>query len=268
MKKVMVAFLFCTVTASQPAIAAVRRTPIDDKPPQLAIARASTDNAHVLADLLAITPVIPRDLLRDYELEMAAIARRLSMDLEAISNAVGTGRITREQGEYVSGELYQVARMQFQVFSALHGSLEEDLAQTPTVPTDSSPVAAGEIVLVTIPFSSLQLSPSLVEFLRLTPTQVRSIRRLLDQEQPTTEPLVHELQIISPELNGATQERTNRENEESAQRLAARQARLLKQRVRANSRLQQRINKVLDPRQWKKLNYFRRAREATVSEGS
>ena len=59
MKKVMVAFLFCTVTASQPAIAAVRRTLIDDKPPQLAIARASADNAHVLADLLAITPVIP-----------------------------------------------------------------------------------------------------------------------------------------------------------------------------------------------------------------
>jgi hypothetical protein len=268
MKKVMVAFLFCTVTASQPAIATERRALIDDKPPQLAIARASTDNAHVLADLLAITPVIPRDLLRDYELEMAAIARRLSMDLEAISNAVGTGRITREQGEYVSGELYQVARMQFQVFSALHASLEEDLAQTPTVPTDPSPVAAGDIVLVTIPFSSLQLNPSLVEFLRLTPTQVRSIRRLMDQERPTTEPLMHELQIISPQLNNATQERTNSENEESAQRLAARQARLLKQLVRANSRLQQRINNVLDRRQRKKLNYFRRASEATVSEGN
>ena len=180
--------------------------PIDDKPPQLASARASADNAHVLADLLPITPVIPRgprDLLRDYELEMASIAGRLSMDLEATSNAVGTGRINREQGEYVSGELYQVARMQFQVFSALHGSLEEDLAQTPTVPTDSSPVAPCGIVLVTIPFSSLQLSPSLVEFLRLTPTQVRSIRRLMDQERPTTEPLMHELQIISPELNDA-----------------------------------------------------------------
>jgi hypothetical protein len=137
------------------------RTPIDDKPPQLAIARASADNAQILADLLAITPVIPRgprDLLRDYELEMASIAGRLSMDLEAISNAMGRGRITREQGEYVSGELYQVAKMQFQVFGALRGSLEEDLAQTPTVPTDSGPVAAGEIVLVAIPFSSLQLS--------------------------------------------------------------------------------------------------------------
>jgi hypothetical protein len=62
--------------------------------------------------------------------------------------------------------------------------------------------------LVTIPFSSLQLNPSLVEFLRLTPTQVRSIRRLMDQERPTTELLVHELQIISPELNDATQEGT------------------------------------------------------------
>jgi hypothetical protein len=90
----------------------------------------------------------------------------------------------------------------------------------------------------------------------------------MDQERPTTEPLMHELQIISPELNNATQERTNSEHKESAQRLAARQARLLKQLVRANSRLQQRINNVLDPRQRKKLNYFRRASEATVSEGN
>jgi Spy/CpxP family protein refolding chaperone len=207
-------------------------------------------------------------LLRDYELEMASIAGRLSMVLEAISNAVGRGRITREQGEYVSGELYQIAMMQFQIFSALHAVLERDLAQTPAMPTGSVPFPAGKMVLVTIPFSSLQLSPSLVEYLRLTPTQVRSIQRLMDEERPTTEPLMHELRIISAEFNDATQKRPNRENEASAQTLAASQARLLKQLVRANSRLQQRIKNVLDPRQRKKLDYLRQASEVTVSEGN
>jgi Spy/CpxP family protein refolding chaperone len=179
----------------------------------------------------------------------------------------GTGRVSREQGEYVSGELYQIAMMQFQVFSALHAMLEQDLAQTPALPTGSTPLPAGEMVLVTIPFSSLQLSPSLVEYLRLTPTQVRSIQRLMDQERPTTEPLMNELRIIRAELSD-TQQKPNSENEESAQRLAARQARLLKHLVKANSRLQQRINNVLDPRQRKKLDYFRRVSEVTVSEGN
>jgi Spy/CpxP family protein refolding chaperone len=268
--KVILAFLLCTVTASQSAISAVRRTPVDDEPPHVVMEHVSADDAHVLADLLAISPVIPRgprDLLRDYELEMASIAGRLSIDLEAISNAMGTGRVSREQGEYVSGELYQIAMMQFQVFSALHAMLEQDLAQTPALPTGSTPLPAGEMVLVTIPFSSLQLSPSLVEYLRLTPTQVRSIQRLMDQERPTTEPLMHELRIIRAELSD-TQQKPNSENEESAQRLAARQARLLKHLVKANSRLQQRINNVLDPRQRKKLDYFRRVSEVTVSEGN
>jgi Spy/CpxP family protein refolding chaperone len=90
----------------------------------------------------------------------------------------------------------------------------------------------------------------------------------MDQERPTTEPLMHELRIISAELSYVTQKKPNGENEASAQRLAARQAHLIKQLVRANLRLQQRISNVLDPRQRKKLDYFRRASEVTVSEGN
>ena len=111
------------VTASQPAFTAVRSKLPDDEPPYVALVGTSADNARLLADLVAIPPVSPRgprDLLRDYELEMASIAERLSMDLRVISNAVGTGQITKEQGEYVIGERDQVAMMQFQLFSALH----------------------------------------------------------------------------------------------------------------------------------------------------
>jgi hypothetical protein len=147
-----------------------------------------------------ITPVVPRgpgDALRGYELEMASIAGRLSMNLGTISNAVGTGQITREQGEYVSGELYQVAMMQLQLFSALHAMLEADMARTSAVRTDPTISSTGDLVLIAMPFSSLRLSPSLVEYLGLTPTQVRSIQRLMDRERATTEPLMHELRTIS-----------------------------------------------------------------------
>jgi len=181
---------------------------------------------------------------------------------------VGTGQITREQGEYVSGERYQVAMMQFQLFSALHAMLEADIARTPAVRTDSTPSAAGEMVVVAMPLSSLRLNPSLVEYLGLTSTQVSSIQRLMDQARPATEQLMHELRTINGALRAAIQQRQNNENEEAAQRLAARQARLLKQLIKANLRLQQRINDVLDPRQRKKLDSFRRTSEVTAREGN
>jgi Spy/CpxP family protein refolding chaperone len=268
---VTVAFLLCIITASQPAFTAVQRKHTDDELPHVTIAPASTDDADVLANLVANTPVIPRDprdLLRDYELEMASIAAQLSMDLGVISNAVGTGQITREQGEYVVGERYQVAMMQFQLFGALHAMLEADIARTPAVPTDPTPSSAGDLVLIAMPFSSLQLSPLLVEYLGLTPTQAKAIQKSMDRERPTTEPLMDELRTASAELGVAIQQSQNNENEGTAQRLAAKQARLLKQLMSANSRLQRRINDVLDPQQRRKLDSFKRTSEVTVVEGN
>src|ERR1700688_3013019 len=267
------AVLICIVTVSKPAFSAVQRKPADHEPPRVTIARASSDNAHTPAYLLETDPVVPRgprDVLRDYELEMASIAGRLSVDLGAISNAVRTGQITRERREYFGGQLYDVAMMQFQLFSALHAMLEADIARTPPVRTDPTPSSAGELVMVAMPFSSVQLSPALVEYLGLTPTKVRSIQRLMDRERPTTEPLMHELRTISGELSAAIQQSQNNENQGTPQRqkLAATQARLLKQLIRANSHLQRRINDVLDRQQRKKLDSFRRTSEVTVGQGN
>ena len=70
------------------------------------------------------------------------------------------------------------------------------------------------MLLVAMPFSSLQLSPSLVEYLGLTPTQAGSIQKLMDQERPTTEPLMHELRTISEELGVAIQQSQIKEMKE------------------------------------------------------
>jgi hypothetical protein len=268
--KVIVALLFSIVTAFQPAFPAAPSKIHDDEPPHVAIVGASPANAHVLADIVAVPPVIPRgprDLLHDYELEMASIAARLSMDLGVISNAVEKGQFTREQGEYGGGERYQVAMMQFQLFSALHAMLEADIARTPAAPTEPTS-SAGEMVLVAMPFSSLQLSPSLVEYLGLNPTQVRSIQRLMDEERPKTEPLMLKLRTVSAEMAVAIEQSQSNDNEGAAQKLAATQARLLKRLMMANSRLQRRIDKVLDQQQRKKLDAFKRTGEVTVGEGN
>jgi hypothetical protein len=259
------------VTASHPAFTAVKRELPDDEPPHVSMAGASAENAHVLPDLVAAPPVIPlgpRDLLRDYGLAMASMAARLSMDLAVILNAVGTGQITGEQGEFASGKRYQVAIMQFQLLGALHTVLEEDIARTPAVPTERTPSHSGETVLVAMPFSSLQLNPSLVEYLGLNATQVRSIQGLMDQERPKTEVLMLELRTVSADLGVAIRQSQNNDNEGAAQKLAVTQAWLLKQLMRANLRLQRRIDEVLDPLQRKKLDAFKRTGDVTVGEGN
>jgi hypothetical protein len=269
--KIIVAFMLNIVTVSQPAFSAVPRKLPDDEPPHVAIVVASPENAHVQAHLVAISPVIPRgphDVLRDYELEMASIAERLSIDLGAISNAVGAGQITREQGEYVSGERYQVATMQFQLFSALHAMLESDIARTPAAPEPPAPSLSADMVVVAMPFSSLQLNPSLIEYLGLNPTQVRSIQRLMDRERPKTEPLMLELRTITAELGVAVRQSQSNDNEGVAQSLAATQTRLLEQLMKANSRLQRRIDDLLDPQQRKRLDAFKRTGEVRVGEGN
>jgi Spy/CpxP family protein refolding chaperone len=149
-----------------------------------------------------------------------------------------------------------------------HVSADLLVAPTPAVPTDPTPCSAGDIVVVAMPFSSLQLSPSLVEYLSLTRTQANAIQRFMDRERSTTEPLMDELRTISAELRVAIQQSRNTENEGTAQALAARQARVLKQLMKANSRLQQRINDVLDPQQRKKLDFFKRTSEVTAVDGN
>jgi hypothetical protein len=224
--QVIVAFIVCIVTASQPAFTAVPSKPADDSPSPGAMARVSADDAHVLEEILAITPTVPlgpHDLLRGYESEMGSIAERLSTELGAITNAVGMGQISREQGEYVSGERYRVAMMQFQLFSALHAILEADIARTPAARTDSTRSPAGEMVVVAPPFSSFQLTPSLVEYLGLTATQVRAIQGFIEQARPTTQRLMLELQTIDGE-RAASQQRQNNDNEGAPQRLAATQS--------------------------------------------
>ncbi len=50
------------------------------------------------------------------------------------------------------------------------------IARTPTVPTDPTPSSTGDVVVVAMPFSSLQLRPTLVEYLSLTRTQAKAIQ--------------------------------------------------------------------------------------------
>ena len=142
------------------------------------------------------------------------------------------------------------------------------VAPTPAVPTDPTPSSTGDMVVIAMPFSSLQISPTLVEYLSLTRTQAKAIQSLMDRERQTTEPLMDELRTVSAGLGVAIRQNQSNDNEGVAQSLAATQARLLKQLMRANSRLQRRIDDVLGPQQRKKLDALRHKAEVSVVHGS
>lgn len=104
-------------------------------PPQAFANTSQTDE--VIEGLLAIQPAIPLgpvDVLKSYENAMAMIAQKLSTELTSISQAHQANQITGDHAEYLIQNRYQVAMMQWDVLSALHDSLEEDIARAAKLP--------------------------------------------------------------------------------------------------------------------------------------
>jgi len=133
MRSLVSALLSLAVMAGT-SLAQMARKGADVGPPPLekALASAKAPNNAQLAELIAVTPELPLgppDVLKEYERGMALIAQGMSADVVNISRAQQTNQITREQAEYLIGERYQIAMMQYQVLGALHEGLERDVAQ-------------------------------------------------------------------------------------------------------------------------------------------
>ncbi len=111
----------------------------------------ASDSDEVIAHLFVSQPAIPLgpvDVLRAYEDGMTLIAQRLSAELTSISQANRANRITRDEADYLIQDRYQVAMMQREVLSALHDSLQHDLAQAakqPDRPSQSDTAAAVQL---------------------------------------------------------------------------------------------------------------------------
>jgi len=101
-------------------------------PPQVLL-KANSPADETLREILAITPDLPRgpqELLQEYRNQMTLVSQALSADLSVISQAVQSGQIKRADAEYLIQQRYQLALMQYEVFSALHDSLEYEAIQT------------------------------------------------------------------------------------------------------------------------------------------
>jgi len=197
-----------------------------------------------------VQPVEQQEQSEDYEGAMIAITQRFSAALAAIADAVQEGEITSEQGKERSADLCQLMHLQFELLSLWRQIEQEDLARIPDAPANPAPTQDTEIVMVAPPFSSLQLNPSLAEYLGLTPSQVAAMEQVMAREHESLRPLKTQLSITSGKLLAIG---GNAMNEKEVRSLARAEADLLVKLIVANARLQSKIYGVLTPNQQKKL---------------
>jgi hypothetical protein len=69
--------------------------------------------------------------------------------------------------------------MQFELLSLWRGIEEQDSGRIPDVEAKPDSTQESEVVMVALPFSSLQLNPSLVSDLSLTSSQVEAIQQVM-----------------------------------------------------------------------------------------
>jgi len=241
----------------------------DAPPPQIKVAPTSAHLPSALATMLTANPATPRgpnDLLRDYETQMDAVSRRFSNELGAISQAVQYGRLSREQAEETTSERYQVAMMQFQLLSALHAMLEREIDRDEAAQHGMKASQQGDSVMVALPFSSLQLNPSLIQYLQLTQTQAVAIEELMVTERRNLEPIMAEIKTASQRLLWLNRDHVDgKDPEEEVHAVAASQAAALSKLIVANSHMHARIYQLLNGEQRRKLDKLERTDDLWTS---
>ena len=198
----------------------------------------------------------------DYEGAMMAITQKFSATLAAIAEAVQQGKINSKQGKEMSAEQYQLTQMQFELLSLWREIEQEDAAPIPDAPAEPVPTQDSEIVMVALPFSSLQLNPSLSEYLSLTPSQVTGIEQVMVRERQSLQPLMTELRITREKLLAIGSDRMN---EKEIKSLAQAEAALLAKLIVANARMRSKIYRILSPDQQKKLGDLERTQGSSAA---
>ena len=211
----------------------------------------------------AVVPNDPKQVLQDYDSLMIALTQKFSATLATIAEAVKRGEVSGEQAREMSAEQYQVTHMQFELLSLWRGIEEQDSAKSPDVEAKPDSTQQSEVVMVALPFSSLQLNPSLATYLGLTSSQVEAIQQVMMREQHSLEPLMKTLRTTREKLLAIGTEHVN---EKQVKALADSEASLLARLIVANARMQSQIYNILSPEQQKKLRDLERPQSTVTSD--
>ena len=206
----------------------------------------------------------PEQVLQDYDSLMIALTQRFSTTIATIAEAVKRQELSSQQAREMSAEQYQLTHMQFELLSLWRGIEEQDSATSADVQADPAPDQENEVVTVALPFSSLQLNPSVAAYLNLTPTQVEAIKQVMTREQRSFEPLMTELRVAREKLVAIAGEH---KTEKQVKAVADTEASLLARLIVTNARMQFKIYQILSPDQQKKFSDLERTQSGGTSGG-
>jgi hypothetical protein len=249
-------------------------------PCALAAADGDDGNLHTGGAQLLVTPVdepavknvptspaaVPNDQkqdMQDYDSLMMGLTQKFSATLATIAEAAKRGELSSEQAREMSVEQYQVTHMQFELLILWRGIEEQDSARIPDVEAKPDSKQESEVVMVALPFSSLQLNPSLATYLSLTPSQVEAIQEVMIREHRSLGPLMTALRNARENLLAIGSEHAN---QKQINALADTEASLLARLIVANARMQSKIYKILSPEQQRKLSDLERTQGAVTSD--
>ena len=230
---------------------------------QLLVTRVDDPAVKDMPPSPAVGPRDPKQVLQDYDSLMIALTQKFSAKLATIAEAVKRGEVSSEQAREMSAEQYQLTQMQFELLSLWRGIEEQDSARIPDAEAMPASTQQSEIVMVALPFSSLQLNPSLAAYLGLTSSQIEAIQQVMTREQRDLEPLMTTLRTTREKLVGIDSEHVN---EKQVKSVADTEASLLARLIVANARMQSQIYKLLSPEQQKKLSDLERTQGAAISD--
>jgi hypothetical protein len=127
----------------------------DAPPPERILAGTSMQPNSFVSDLVALKPEMPlgpQDVLKSYEIAMSLVADKTSADFSVIVRAQQAKQITREQAEYLLQQCYQMAIMQYQVLSALHDVLKQDIDEAAAQRSRQSLKTSNSDTVLVVPF--------------------------------------------------------------------------------------------------------------------
>ena len=262
-KLIVILFPFITITPALLASDPAKHTDVQSMVAPLPV-------ASVAPQALTAEPTSPpgvqsdkKQTLQDYDAAMIMITERFSPSLAAIGEAIQQGNVSSEQGKEVSAEQYQMAHMQFELLSLWREIETQQIARTPDAKASPAPTQENEIVTVALPFTYLELNPSLADYLGLTPSQVEAIQQVMMRERLSCEPLITQLRTAGEKLGSIGSDHVN---EKQVKGLAQTEALLLARVIVANARMQSKIYKILTPEQQKKLSDLELTQELSPAE--
>jgi Spy/CpxP family protein refolding chaperone len=143
--------------------------------------------------------------------------------------------------------------------------LEHDLARVPVPAPEATPASVedNEVLAVAAPFSSLEFSASLAEYLRLSEHQAEAIQQVVAAERRNLQPLIAQLRTTREKLLAADPERTS---DKDIKALADKHTGVLAKLIVANARMHSNIYKLLTPEQQRKLEDLTRSGETQAGK--